>query len=90
MAETFFGVSMIPMNYKDEVRQIKIELLCFLRHPMGGQIDFQTFENQMSYMKNFMYIFYIFCRDFLGEPASHTALDSPFGNKNDSFLLKSL
>ena len=33
MAETFFGVSMIPMNYKDEVRQIKSKLLCFLRHP---------------------------------------------------------
>ena len=33
MAETFFGVSMIPMNYKDEVRQIKSELLCILRHP---------------------------------------------------------
>ena len=36
MAETFFGVSMIPMNYKDEVRQIKSELLCFLRHPREG------------------------------------------------------
>ena len=35
MAETFFGVSMIPMNYKDEVRQIKSELLCFLGHPNG-------------------------------------------------------
>ena len=34
MAETFFGVSMIPMNYKDEVRQIKSELLCFLGHPI--------------------------------------------------------
>ena len=33
MAEIFFGVSMIPMNYKDEVRQIKSELLSFLRHP---------------------------------------------------------
>ena len=32
MAETFFGVSMIPMNYKDEVRQMKSELLCFLGH----------------------------------------------------------
>ena len=30
MAETFFGVSMIPMNYKDEVRQIKSELLFFI------------------------------------------------------------
>ena len=27
---------MIPMNYRDEVRQIKSELLCFLRHPRGG------------------------------------------------------
>ena len=33
MAETFFGVSMIPMYYKNEVRQIKSKLLCFLRHP---------------------------------------------------------
>ena len=33
MAETFFCVSMIPMNYNDEVRQIKSELLCFLRRP---------------------------------------------------------
>ena len=33
MAETFVGVSIIPMNYKDEVRQIKSERLCFLRHP---------------------------------------------------------
>ena len=36
MAETFVGVSTIPMNYKDEVRQIKSELLCFLGHPRGG------------------------------------------------------
>ena len=35
MAETFFGVSMIPMNFKGEVRQIKSELLCFLGHPTG-------------------------------------------------------
>ena len=33
MADTFFGVSMISMNYEDEVRQIKIEILCFLRQP---------------------------------------------------------
>ena len=33
MAETFFGVSMIPINYKDEVRQIESELLCILGHP---------------------------------------------------------
>ena len=39
MAETFFGVSMIPMNYKDEVRQIKSELLCFLRHPKGSHMQ---------------------------------------------------
>ena len=36
MAETFFGVSMILMNYKDEVRQIKSELSCFLGHPTGS------------------------------------------------------
>ena len=33
MAETFLGVSMIPMYYKNEVRQIKSEFLCFLRQP---------------------------------------------------------
>ena len=33
MAETLFGVSMIPMYYTNEVRQIRSELLCFLRHP---------------------------------------------------------
>ena len=42
MAETFFGVSMIPMNYKDEVRQIKSELLCFLGHPRVTHTDSQT------------------------------------------------
>ena len=41
MAKTFVGVSMIPMTYKDEVRQIKSELLCFLGHPSanGGHIQ---------------------------------------------------
>ena len=42
MAETFFGVSIIPMNYKDEVRQIKSELLCFLRHPNASVHAFLT------------------------------------------------
>ena len=32
MAETFYGVYMTPMYYKNEVRQIKSDLLCFLRH----------------------------------------------------------
>ena len=44
MAEFFFGVSMIPMNYKDEVRQIKTELLYFLGHPRVPLLKFTLLQ----------------------------------------------
>ena len=49
MAETFFGVSMIPMKYNDEVRHIKSELLYFLRHPSGLELV-GKFKNTFKYL----------------------------------------
>ena len=53
MAKTFFGVSIIPMNYKDEVRQIKRELLCFLGHPK------QAHSKQTSGIWSWAFLFFL-------------------------------